>query len=126
MTSNHSDTGYPVPIEGDFIVPDFRFESGDVLPQLRLHYRSIGEPERNAAGMVRNAVVILHGSGERFLTDDFGGVLFGPGRPLMPARISSSCRMRSGTVSRRSRATDYAQAFRTKAMSTWSGRSINS
>lgn len=69
----------------DFVVRDYRFTSGEVLPELRLHYRTIGQPRRDAGGSVRNAVLILHGttgSGEQFLRPEFGGELFGPGQPL--------------------------------------------
>jgi homoserine O-acetyltransferase len=81
--------GYPEPSSGDFIMRDFRFKSGEVLPELKVHYRTIGTPRRDASGRVRNAVLILHGtggSGESFLTDHFAGVLFGPGQVLDAAR----------------------------------------
>ncbi|HLV37431.1 MAG TPA: alpha/beta fold hydrolase [Spirillospora sp.] len=73
------------PHEGDFFVSDFQFNSGDVLPELRLHYTTLGQPQRDANGIVRNAVLILHGTGgtgQGFLTDNFAGVLFGPGQLL--------------------------------------------
>ncbi|MCU0290622.1 MAG: alpha/beta fold hydrolase [Thermoanaerobaculaceae bacterium] len=71
--------------EGDFMLRDFRFASGEVLPELRLHYRTLGTPRRDAAGVVRNAVLILHGttgSGAGFLSEQFAGELFGPGQLL--------------------------------------------
>jgi homoserine O-acetyltransferase len=80
---------YPEPSSGDFIMRDFRFKSGEVLPQLRIHYRTIGTPRRDEAGRVLNAVLILHGtggSGESFLTGHFAGVLFGPGQLLDATR----------------------------------------
>jgi homoserine O-acetyltransferase/O-succinyltransferase len=68
------------PTRGDFIIKNFRFTSGEVLPELRLHYRTLGKPERDASGMVRNAVLIMHGtggSGAPFATNPaFGGQLF--------------------------------------------------
>lgn len=76
---------YPVPAEGNFIISNFRFRNGEILPRLQLHYRTIGTPLRDDAGVVRNAVLIMHGtggSGSRFLTDEFGEVLFGSGQPL--------------------------------------------
>ncbi len=76
---------YPQPVEGDFVIRDFKFDSGETLPELRLHYRTIGEPKRDASGTVRNAVLILHGtggSGAGFLSDRFGGALFSPGQLL--------------------------------------------
>lgn len=75
----------PAPAQGDFTIREFRFESGEALPELRLHYRTLGTPRRDAAGVVRNAVLVMHGttgSGANFLSDQFAGVLFGPGRLL--------------------------------------------
>lgn len=74
-----------VPTEGDFIARDFKFESGESLPELRIHYCTIGTPRKDTAGVVRNAVLILHGTGgwgNRFLRPQFGGVLFGAGQLL--------------------------------------------
>src|SRR5262249_27374876 len=71
--------------EGDFVAKDFRFRSGESLAELRLHYRTLGKPVRNAKGSVTNAVLILHGtggSGAQFLAPQFAGELFGPGQPL--------------------------------------------
>ena len=71
--------------EGDFVLHDFKFRSGEQLAQLRLHYRALGKPARDAAGHVTNAVLLLHGtggSGEQFLAPQFAGELFGPGQPL--------------------------------------------
>jgi homoserine O-acetyltransferase len=74
-----------VPAQGDFIIRDFKFDSGEVLPELKLHYRTLGTPRRDAAGVVRNAVLVLHGtggSGGGFISDQFAGVLFQPGQLL--------------------------------------------
>jgi homoserine O-acetyltransferase/O-succinyltransferase len=76
---------YPTPTEGDYLIRDFRFTSGETLPQLRIHYYALGAPRRDAHGVVRNAVLILHGttgSGAQFLRPIFAGELFGPGEPL--------------------------------------------
>ncbi|MBS0659397.1 MAG: alpha/beta fold hydrolase [Verrucomicrobia bacterium] len=81
---------YPAPVEADFILRDFRFASGESLPELRLHYRTIGRPQRDADGRVRNAVLILHGtsgSGAQFLRPEFAGELFGPGQLLDAAKF---------------------------------------
>lgn len=75
--------------EGDYIARDFHFTSGATLPQLRLHYATLGKPARDAAGHVTNAVLILHGtggSGRQFLRPQFAGELFGPGQPLDVAK----------------------------------------
>lgn len=72
-------------VEGDFTIKDFRFESGETLPELRLHYRTMGKPIKDSAGVVRNAVLILHGTGgtgAQFLSRAFSGVLFGRGQLL--------------------------------------------
>jgi len=80
---------YPAPVEGDFIARDFAFATGERLPELRLHYRTIGTPQRDASGVVRNAVMILHGtggSGSGFLSQTFAGQLFGAGQTLDATR----------------------------------------
>lgn len=79
---------YPAPAEGDFVMRDFAFGSGERLPELRIHYRTLGTPVRDARGIVRNAVLVLHGttgSGANFLTPTFAGRLFGAGQ-LLDAR----------------------------------------
>ena len=70
---------------GSFFIKDFRFTSGEALSELRIHYRTLGHPRRDAAGVVRNAVLILHGtggSGNQFLSPLFAGELYGAGQPL--------------------------------------------
>src|SRR6516162_3690134 len=54
---------YPPPTEGDFIAREFRFTSGEALPELRIHYRAFGQPRTDRNGIVRNAVLIMHGTG---------------------------------------------------------------
>src|SRR6195256_1069213 len=74
---------FPAPVEGDFVARDFRFGTGETLPSLTLHYRTIGTPQRDASGVVRNAVMILHGTGgtgAAFVSQTFGGELFGAGQ----------------------------------------------
>jgi homoserine O-acetyltransferase/O-succinyltransferase len=76
---------YPEPTQGDFVVRNFSFASGEKLPELRLHYRTLGTPERDAQGVVRNAVLVLHGTGgtgAQFIRPEFAGALFGAGQPL--------------------------------------------
>src|SRR5947208_13065640 len=76
---------YPTPSEGDFTIRDFRFTSGETLPELRLHYRTLGKPEKDAQGKTTNAVLITHGttgSGAQFIRPEFAGELFGAGQPL--------------------------------------------
>jgi homoserine O-acetyltransferase/O-succinyltransferase len=71
--------------EGDFLAHTFKFRSGEQLAELRLHYRTLGKPARDANGRVTNAVLVLHGtggSGQQFLSPQFADELFGPGQPL--------------------------------------------
>jgi homoserine O-acetyltransferase len=75
---------YPV-AEGDYVAHDFKFKSGEQLPELRLHYRTLGKLTHDAQGRATNAVLILHGtggSGQQFLAPQFAGELFGPGQLL--------------------------------------------
>jgi homoserine O-acetyltransferase len=79
----------PQPVEGDYLIHDFRFASGETLPQLRIHYRTLGTPRTDAHGVVRNAVLITHGtggSGAQFIRPEFAGELFGPGQLLDATR----------------------------------------
>lgn len=74
---------------GDFVIKNFRFTSGGVLPALRLHYRTLGKPVRDANGQVRNAVLIMHGTGgtgAQFEAPSFAGELFVPGGLLDASR----------------------------------------
>jgi homoserine O-acetyltransferase/O-succinyltransferase len=76
---------YPAPQPGDFLVKDFQFKSGERLNEVKLHYYTLGTPKKDPSGKVRNAVLILHGtggSGRQFLTPTFAGILFGPGQLL--------------------------------------------
>ena len=76
---------YPPPREGDYTIPDFKFQSGETLPELRVHYRTLGKPEKDAQGKTTNAVLIMHGttgSGAQFIRPEFAGELFGAGQPL--------------------------------------------
>src|SRR5215510_1842469 len=58
-----SQPGSPAPVEGDFTVRDFHFKDGETLPELRLHYRTLGSPHRDAGRRVNNAVLVMHGTG---------------------------------------------------------------
>lgn len=75
----------PSVVERDFVAHNVRFASGDSLSALTIHYRTLGQPRRDAAGVVRNAVLVLHGttgSGAQFLSRSFAGELYGRGQPL--------------------------------------------
>jgi homoserine O-acetyltransferase len=77
---------YPAPTEGDYTIRDFKFASGETLPELRLHYRTIGKAEKDAQGKTGNAVLIMHGttgSGAQFVPrPEFADELFGKDQPL--------------------------------------------
>jgi len=71
--------------EGDFIIPDYKFASGQTLPQLKLHYRTLGSAERNAAGEIVNGVLLLQGNtgtGANWLRPTLADELFKDGQPL--------------------------------------------
>ncbi len=82
-------TSWPNQKEGDFVIRDFRFKSGEILPALTVHYTTLGTPQRNAAGDIINAVILLHGtssSGKAWLMPSLADELFAPGEPLDAAR----------------------------------------
>lgn len=112
----------PVPTEGDYISHNFHFKSGESLPELRLHYTTFGQPERDASGKTTNAVLILHGTG-------------GTGHQFFAPQLRMSClgrdsrSMRPDTLSfspttsvmenRASRAMDFMPIFRGTTTTTW-------
>ena len=76
---------YPTPTEGDYTIRDFKFGSGETLPELKIHYRTLGKIDKDAHGKVTNAVLIMHGttgSGAQFIRPEFAGELFGKDQPL--------------------------------------------
>jgi homoserine O-acetyltransferase/O-succinyltransferase len=78
-------TDFHNPDQGTFVVKDFQFKSGERLAEVKIHYYTLGAPQKDAKGKVRNAVIILHGtggSGRQFLGPNFAGVLFGTGQLL--------------------------------------------
>jgi homoserine O-acetyltransferase len=80
---------FPAPVEGDYVARNFKFVTGETLPELRIHYVTLGTPQKDAAGKTTNAVLIMHGTGgtgKAFLSDGFGGHLFGPGQTLDAAK----------------------------------------
>src|SRR5215475_11898997 len=82
ISSAASAADYPEPIQGEWVAKDFRFHTGETMPELRLHYTTVGEP-------TGQPVLVLHGSGQSgsaMLTPTFAGELFGPGQPLDATR----------------------------------------
>ena len=85
ISSAFSQTSWPNQRDADFLMKDFRFDSGETLPELRMHYVTLGTPKRNAAGEIINGVLLLHGtsgSSSAWLTPSLANGLFGKGEPL--------------------------------------------
>jgi len=85
LAANARAADYPSPPEGDYTIDDFKFSSGETLPELHVHYRTIGKINKDAQGNVTNAVLIMHGttgSGAQFIRPEFAGELFGKDQPL--------------------------------------------
>src|SRR5260370_39975785 len=79
----------PATSEGDFVIHNFQFHSGESLPELRLHYTTLGKPEKDAAGHTTNAVLVLHGTGgtgHQFLQPQFAKLPFGAWQRLARSR----------------------------------------
>ena len=79
----------PMAVEGDVVLADFRTRAGQAVPDLKMHYRTLGQPVTDAQGRVTNAVLLLHGTGgtgAQFLSPQFAGELFGAGQPLDTAK----------------------------------------
>lgn len=73
------------PLEGDYVARNYRFTGGETLPEVRIHYRTLGQPRKGPDGSVTNGVLILHGtggSGSGFLGQNYAGRLFGKGQLL--------------------------------------------
>ena len=82
-------TNWPNYREGDFVIADYRFASSETLPQLKLHYRTLGTAERNAAGQIVNGMLLLQGNtgtGANWLRSSLADELFKPGQPLDAGR----------------------------------------
>jgi homoserine O-acetyltransferase/O-succinyltransferase len=79
-----------VTAESDYLLKDFHFANGESLPELKLHYRTLGKPSSDpSTGVVKNAVLLIHGTtgtGEDFLAKDFRNAMFEPGQPLDATR----------------------------------------
>ena len=76
-------------VQGDYIAKNFKFVSGETMPELKLHYTTLGTPKKDARGIVRNALMVLHGTGgtgRGFLSANWSGELFGPGKLLDTAK----------------------------------------
>jgi homoserine O-acetyltransferase/O-succinyltransferase len=87
--STLAQTSWPNQREGDFLIKDFRFKSGETIAELKLHYTTLGTPRRNAAGDITNVVILLHGTssdGKAWLIHSLADELFSAGAPLDAAQ----------------------------------------
>lgn len=87
--SGYNQKNYPPAAASDYVIKNFKFESNEVLPELKLHYTTIGQPIKDKNGRIVNAVLIMHGttgSGNQFLSDQFAGHLFNPAQILDATR----------------------------------------
>ena len=78
-------TAWPNQKEADYTIPNFHFADGETMPELRLHYMTLGTPKKNAAGEIVNGVVLLHGtsgSGKNWLLPTLADELYAKGQPL--------------------------------------------
>lgn len=89
VEANKPNTNWPGYRDGDYIVRDYQFASGESLPEVKLHYRTIGTAKQNAAGGVVNAVLLLQGNtgtGDNWFRPTLADELFKPGQPLDAAK----------------------------------------
>ena len=85
MLRQANPTQWPNYQEGDFVIRNYVFRSGETLPELKLHYRTLGTAKRNAAGKIINGVLLLQGNtgtGANWLRPSLADELFAPGQPL--------------------------------------------
>src|SRR5688572_10906403 len=78
-------TTWPNQREADFVLKDFRFGSGEMLPELRIHYLTVGTAKKDATGAIVNGILLLHGtsgSSSSWLQATLANELFGKGQPL--------------------------------------------
>jgi homoserine O-acetyltransferase len=88
-TAKEATTSWPGYREGDYVVRNYKFTGGEILPEVKLHYRAIGTAKRNAEGLVVNAVLLLQGNtgtGANWFRSSLADELFKPGQPLDPAK----------------------------------------
>src|SRR5215467_3300579 len=112
---------HPAPKDGDWVVRDFRFHTGEVLPELRIHYTTVGAP-------MGEPVLILHGttqSGTSMLAPAFAGELFGPGQPLDASRYYVILPDAIGHGKGASLPMDCVRTFPSTTTTTWSMRTTD-
>src|ERR1700737_3909504 len=80
MPNAHAAAPWPGQTEGDWVLKNYKFANGEVLPELKLHYMTLGSPKRDPSGRITNAALILHGSsgtGKNWLQPWFADEMFG-------------------------------------------------
>ena len=121
--TNKPNTNWPGYREGDYVVHDYKFVSGESLSEVKLHYRTIGTAKQNAAGQVVNAVLLLQGNsgtGANWFRPTLADELFKPGQPLDPANYYIITLTRWAVAAHRDRPTASWVASRITAITIWS------
>jgi homoserine O-acetyltransferase/O-succinyltransferase len=116
-------TSWPNYREDDFIITDYKFASGETLPQLKLHYRTLGSAERNAAGEIVNGVLLLQGNtgtGANWLRPSLADELFKNGEPLDASRYFIIIPDALGAAAPASLLTGSRAISRITGITTWS------
>src|SRR5579859_1774451 len=129
MPSAAQQTPGPATSEGDFVVHNFQFRSGESLPELRLHYTTLGKPIRDAEGRTTNAVLILHGTGgtgHQFFSRNLPAFYLARASSWMPRATTLFFPMASATESRRSPAMVCMHTSRSTTTTIWSLRTTGS
>jgi homoserine O-acetyltransferase len=114
---------WPNYYEGDFIIGGYAFASGQILPQVKLHYRTLGTAERNAAGQIVNGILLLQGNtgtGANWLRPTLADELFKDGQPLDARRYFIVIPDALGRVARASPPMGSRVISRTTVITTWS------
>ena len=113
---------WPAYQEGDYVVNNYKFASGENLPEVKLHYRTIGTAKKNEAGEVVNAVLLLQGNtgtGANWFRPTLADELFKPGQPLDEGQYYIICPTRSAATAHQNRPTVSRAGSRTTAIATW-------
>ena len=109
--------------EGDFVITNYVFRNGEMLPELKLHYLTLGTARRNTLGKIINGVLLLQGNtgtGANWLRPSLADELFAPGSRSMQLNTSSSCRTRSDVADPASHPMGSRGNFPVTATTTWS------
>ena len=120
-------THWPNYKEGDFTIAGYKFADGQTLPQLKLHYRTLGTAERNTAGEITNGVLLLQGNtgtGANWLRPSLGDELFGPGQPLDATQYFIIMQDAIGRGGSSKPSDGLKGTFRDTAIATWSNPAI--